>query len=88
MTLKIERICEPRCMSLRLVGRIRAEDLEELKLQMEGNETRVMLDLDGVTLVDVDVVRFFIVCEAEGIEFLHCPPYIREWIVREQDGHV
>jgi hypothetical protein len=51
---------------------------------MEGHRPRIVLDLDGVTLVDVDVVRFLIVCEAEGIEFLHCPPYIREWIFREQ----
>ena len=55
---------------------------------MEGHRPRIVLDLDGVTLVDVDVVRFLIVCEAEGIEFLHCPPYIREWIFREQDRHI
>ncbi len=58
MTLTIEKICGPRCTSLRLIGRIRAEDLEELKLQMEGNGAKVALDLDGVTLVDVEVVRF------------------------------
>jgi hypothetical protein len=42
------------------------------------------LDLDEVTLVDVEVVRFLGVCEAAGIALLHCSPYIREWIVREQ----
>ncbi len=88
MTLKIERICDPRRTSLRLIGRIRAEDLEELKLQMEGNGAKVALDLDGVTLVDVEVVRFLGACEAEGIELLHCSRYIREWILREQDTHV
>ena len=88
MTLKIERSCDPRCPSLRLIGRIRAEDLEQLKLQMEEDRPRIVLDLDGVTLVDVDVVRFLMACEAEGIEFLHCPPYIREWIFRERDRHV
>ena len=85
MTLKIEKICDPGCTSLRLIGRIRAEDLEELKLQMEGNGAEVALDLDGVTLVDVEVVRFLGACEAEGIELLHCSRYIREWILREQD---
>ena len=88
MTLKIEKSCDMRCTSLRLIGRIRLEDLEELKLQMEGNRPRVVLDLGEVTLVDVDVVRFLMDCETEGVEFLHCPPYIREWIFREQDRQV
>jgi hypothetical protein len=43
-----------------------------------------VLDLDQVTLVDVWVVRFLIACEAEGIELLHCAPYIREWMHRER----
>ena len=59
-----------------------------MKLHIEGNGTRVVLDLGEVTLVDLDVVRFLLICEAEGIEFLHCPPYIREWILREQDRQV
>ncbi len=88
MTLKIEKICDPRCTSLRLIGRIRAEDLDELKLQMEGNRPRLVFDLDGVTLVDVEVVRFLGACEADGIELLHCSRYIREWILREQDRDV
>ena len=88
MTLKIEKLCEPRCTSLRLIGRIRAEDLEQLKLQMEGDRLRIVLDLDEVTIVDTDVVRFLGACEARGIELLHCARYIREWILREQDRHV
>jgi len=43
-----------------------------------------VLDLDQVTLVDVEVVRFLGRCEKAGTELLHCPPYIREWISREQ----
>jgi hypothetical protein len=44
----------------------------------------MVLDLDEVTLVDVEVVRFLGACEAEGIALLHCSPNIREWIAREQ----
>jgi hypothetical protein len=29
-------------------------------------------------------VRFLSDCEGQGIELLHCPLYIREWIAREQ----
>ena len=43
------------------------------------------LDLDEVTLVDVEVVRFLGVCEAAGIALLHCSPYIREWIAKEKN---
>jgi len=37
-----------------------------------------------VTLVDLSVVRFLIACEAEGIELVHCAPYIREWMSRDR----
>jgi anti-anti-sigma regulatory factor len=87
MTLKIEKTCDTRCTSLRLIGRIRAEDLAELKLQLEGKRPKVVLDLDEVTIVDTDVVRFLRDCEAGGVHLLHCPPYVREWILREQDRH-
>jgi hypothetical protein len=43
-----------------------------------------MLDLVDVSLVDLAVVRFLICCEDEGVELLHCPPYVREWMTRER----
>jgi hypothetical protein len=55
-----------------------------LRAYLEGNGPRTVLDLDQVTLVDVAVVRFLGGCEAAGIAVLHGPPYIREWISREQ----
>jgi hypothetical protein len=44
---------------------------------------KVTLDLENVTIVDIDVVRFLGTCEREGTQLLHCPPYVREWISRE-----
>jgi len=41
---------------------------------MESHGPRAVLDLDDVTLVNVEVVRFFGVCEAAGIAVLHCSP--------------
>jgi hypothetical protein len=43
-----------------------------------------VLDLEHVTLVDVEGVGFLSECEARGIELVHCSPYIREWIARER----
>ena len=42
------------------------------------------LDLTEVILVDITVVRFLMSCENEGVELVQCPPYVREWIVRER----
>jgi anti-anti-sigma regulatory factor len=84
MTCKIERHTDGHHTTLRLIGHLQAAHLEALKAQMEGNGPRTVLDLDQVTLVDVEVVRFLGTCEKEGTALLHGPPYIREWISREQ----
>jgi hypothetical protein len=52
---------------------------------MTGNRETIVLDLEEVTLVDLDVVRFLGVSEAEGVELVNCSPYIRDWIFRERD---
>jgi len=49
---------------------------------MKGNAERIVLDLEEVTLVDLDVVRFLGVSQADGVELVNCSPYIREWISR------
>ena len=84
MTLRVETASDGQTATLRLIGRVAAEYLDELKAQLPKHHPQLVLDLDEVTLVDVKVVRFLIVCEADGIELLHCPPYIREWMDREQ----
>jgi anti-anti-sigma regulatory factor len=83
MTGKIERHTDGHHTTLRLIGHLQAAHLEALQAQLESNGPRTVLDLDQVTLVDVEVVRFLGTCEQEGTELLHCPPYIREWIARE-----
>jgi hypothetical protein len=51
---------------------------------MNDGCARTILDLSEVTLVDIAVVRFLIRCEEEGIELVQCPPYVREWMLRER----
>jgi len=84
MTCKIERQADEHHTTLRLIGYLHAAHLEALQAHMASNGPRTVLDLDEVTLVDVEVVRFLGTCEKEGTALLHCPPYIREWISREQ----
>jgi len=45
----------------------------------------IVLDLHDVSLVDRDVMRFFVRCEADGMKLENCAPYIREWKEREKD---
>jgi hypothetical protein len=85
MTCKIERHTDGHHTTLRLIGHLQAAHLEALQAQLEGNGPMTVLDLDQVTLVDVEVVRFLGGIEAAGIAVLHGSPYIREWIRREQD---
>jgi hypothetical protein len=85
VTLKIEKTVDRRRTTVRLIGRVRAEDLVEVARQLETSGPGVVLQLDEVTLVDVDVVRFLNKCETGGMRLFNCSPYIREWMSREQD---
>jgi anti-anti-sigma regulatory factor len=87
MTLKIERDSDGDDNTIiRLIGRVESGVLEDLKTQIEGHGPKIRLDLEEVTLVDVQVVRFLGQCEARGIKLLRCLPYIREWILREREA--
>lgn len=83
MTLRIESSSREGRTVLRLIGRVQSEYLSDLRSQIDDQERRLALDLDEVTLVDVGVVRFLLACEQSGVELLHCPPFIRQWMVRE-----
>jgi len=85
MTLRIANESDGQRTTLRLSGRIRSTDIENVREVMKGKAERIVLDLEEVTLVDVDVVRFLGVSEAEGVELVNCSPYIRDWIFRERN---
>ena len=69
---------------LRLIGRVQSNHIASIQSVMSDDCARKILDLSEVTLVDLEVVRFLISCEDEGIELVQCPPYVREWILRER----
>ena len=84
MTLKIERYSDGLSTTIRLIGRMRAEHLEELNTQIRESGSKIVLDLEEVNLVDVDVIRFLGICQGKGVCLLHCSPYIKDWIAKEQ----
>jgi anti-anti-sigma regulatory factor len=85
MLLRIEKNCTAYNTTIRLSGRLVASNRPALSEQIESGTGKIILDLEEVTLIDLDIVQFLARCEAVGMQLLHCPPYIREWIYREQE---
>ena len=85
VTLRIEATSDGQTVTLRLIGRIESECLDELQAQVGRHRPRLVLDLDEVTLVDLGGVRFLVAGEGDGIELVNCAPYIRDWISGERD---
>jgi hypothetical protein len=84
MVLRIETESDGNVTIIRVIGRCQSNHIENFKSALKDVESRVVLDLSELLLVDLGVVRFFGACEDEGVELRHCPRYIREWISRER----
>ena len=84
MTLRIEKNSNGQRTTIRLIGRMRRECIEELKAQIRAGGASVTLDLNEVSLVDLDVIRFLATCQTEGIPLVHCSRYINNWIAKER----
>ena len=84
--LKIQRAANGEIV-LTVSGRLEADNVSELSalLAAEPADREVVLDLKDVVLVDRDAVRFLRARQRGGIALRNCPPYIREWIAREED---
>ena len=52
MTIRIERETHRLKTMIRLSGRLQSKHLDALRTQLEGAQSRIVLDLNGVTLVD------------------------------------
>jgi hypothetical protein len=88
VALKIETIRGKEGTSIKLIGRLRAEALLDLEAEIKASARVIALEMDEVTLVDLDVVRFLSACESQGIELRGCPPYIRQWIAQEKKAAI
>ena len=84
MTLRIEIDSDGQRTTIRLIGRMRREHVEELKAQIKAGGTSVTLDLNEVSLVDLEVIRFLATCQTEGISIVQCSRYINNWIAKER----
>ncbi len=87
MTFRIETAARGRFAVFMLIGRIEKQAIAELRRLFEGQTDyrQIVLDLKDVVVIDREVMRFFVGCEADGVRLEHCAPYIREWMQREKD---
>ena len=53
--------------------------------ELQSDYRDIVLDLKEVGVIDRDVMRFFLRCEADGVKLENCASYIREWMKREKD---
>ena len=84
MTLRIVADIREDGTTIRLIGRMRAEHVEHVRTEI-ASRAPAALDLDELTLADIDAVRFLVTAERQGIVLQHCAPFIREWMSREAD---
>jgi len=82
--LRIVKDFDGSVITLHLCGRIQSDQIASIRSEMNDDGTSKMLELSEVTLVDIGVIQFLISCEEEGVELVHCPPYVREWMLRER----
>lgn len=83
MTLRIVADVGEDGTTIRLIGDMRAEHVEHVRAEVASSPGPTALDLDEVTLADIDAVRFLVAAELQGVVLQHCAPFIREWIARE-----
>ena len=84
--LRIERKTDGSSIVLTVSGRLRAENVDELRQSLErmAPADSIVLELGDLILADREAVKFLGESEACGRIVLHnCPAYIRQWIAHE-----
>jgi hypothetical protein len=87
MAFRIETAARGSFTVFVLSGRIEKPAIAELRRLFEDQTDcrDIVLDLKDVGIIDRDVLRFLVRCEADGVKLENCAAYIREWMEREKD---
>jgi len=87
MTFRIENAARGTFTVFILSGRIETPAIAELRrlFKCQTDYQDIVLDLKDVSVIDREVMRFLLRCEAVGVRLENCTPYIREWMEREKD---
>ena len=85
MTLRIEKESGPLGTTIRLIGRMQAEHILELKSQIEQSGPAVTLNFEQMSLVDFEAIHFLAECQAGGVKIVGSSQYVRDWLESESD---
>ena len=87
MAFRIETAARGRFTVFILSGRIEKQAIAELTRLFIGQTDRrdIVFDLKDVSVIDREVMHFFVRSEADGVTLENCASYIREWMEREKD---
>jgi anti-anti-sigma regulatory factor len=87
MAFRIDTAARGRFTVFVLSGRIEKPAIAELRrlFECQTDYRDLVLDLKDVSVIDRDVLHFFVRCEADGVNFENCPAYVCEWMEREKD---
>ena len=85
VAIRIETVRSADCTIINLIGELNGEHLSELRIPIEEAQQQVVLGMEEVTLVDLDVIRFLIDCQKQGVQLRGSPAYIVEWIAQEKE---
>jgi hypothetical protein len=85
MTFRIERMALAHATLFAISGEICAGHDTELRRALDADiGPTVVLDLEGLNVIDLNAVRLLAEYEARGAMLANCPAYIRTWIDRER----
>ena len=85
MSCRIDRVVSAENgVVLFISGRITGEHVDLLRGVLEEESDGFAIDLKNILLVDREAVKLLALSEAHGTELRNCPPYIREWVMRER----
>jgi anti-anti-sigma regulatory factor len=88
LTYRIRRSESPEAIVFGLSGEMDREHAARLEdLLTEEGQGLILLDLQEVTVVARDAVRFLARAEDRGIRIVNCPEYVRSWIAAERAAH-
>jgi hypothetical protein len=87
MAFRIETAARGRFTVFILSGRIEKTAIVELRrlFECQTDYRDFVLDLKDVSVIEREVMRFFVRCETDGVKLENCASYIREWMEREKD---
>jgi hypothetical protein len=85
MSCKIERLATSEgTVVFRVSGDIQVEHVNTIQDLIVCEGAPVGFDLSETMLVDRDAVTYLALCELNGIQLRNCPPFLREWVTKEE----